>query len=149
MSHRKQPSKRKLAAALGAAGLSLSLAGGISAASAAPTADMPTRNTGASHEITLCEEEVSDVSLATFHVFNAENPGTFRRRIKLAQGCGGCGCGFGCGGGGEQMLLQRGLPRATAMYRHRRTQIGERLRHRIDVPNGALRRAVRPSTDPS
>jgi hypothetical protein len=101
MSHRKQPSKRKLAAALGAAGLSLSLAGGISAASAAPTADMPTRNTGASHEITLCEEEVSDVSLATFHVFNAENPGTFRRRIKLAQGCGGCGCGFGCGGGGD------------------------------------------------
>jgi hypothetical protein len=62
MSHRKQPSKRKLAAALGSAGLSLSLAGGISAASAAPTADMPTRNTGASHEITLCEEEVSDVS---------------------------------------------------------------------------------------
>ena len=97
MSHRKQPSNRKLAAALGAAGLSLSLAGGISAASAAPTADMPTRNTGASHEITLCEEEVSDVSLATFHVFDTENPGTFRRRVKLAQGCGGCGCGVGGG----------------------------------------------------
>jgi len=58
---------------------------------------MPTPKTGMSHEITLCEEEISDVSLATFYVFDNENAGTFRRRIKLAQG--GCGCG-GCGGGG-------------------------------------------------
>ena len=91
MSHRKQPSNRKLAAALGAAGLSLSLAGGISAAGAAPTADIQTQNTKLSHEITLYEEEISDVSLATFYVFDNENAGTFRRRIKLAQG--GCGCG--------------------------------------------------------
>ena len=34
--------------------------------------------------------------LATFYVFDNENAGTFRRRIKLAAG--GCGCG-GCGGG--------------------------------------------------
>ena len=101
MSHRKHPSKRKLAPALGAAGLSLSLAGGVSAASAAPTADIQTQNTKLSHEITLYEEEISDVSLATFYVFDNENAGTFRRRIKLAQGCGGCGCGGGgCGGGG-------------------------------------------------
>jgi hypothetical protein len=68
-----------------------------------------TPKTGISHEIILCEEEISDVSLATFYVFDNENAGTFRRRIKLAQG--GCGppkkilahayggCG-GCGGGG-------------------------------------------------
>jgi hypothetical protein len=93
MSHRKRPSKHKLAPALGAAGLSLSLAGGVSAASAAPTADIQTQNTKLSHEITLYEEEISDVSLATFYVFDNENAGTFRRRIKLAQGCGGCGCG--------------------------------------------------------
>jgi Chaperone of endosialidase len=93
MSHRKQPSKRKLAPALGAAGLSLSLAGGVSAASAAPTADIQTQNTKLSHEITLYEEEISDVSLGTFYVFDKEKVGTSRRGLKLAQGCGGCGCG--------------------------------------------------------
>ena len=50
---------------LGAAGLSLSLASGASAATSGPAADMPTQNTGVSHEIILGEEEVSDVSLAT------------------------------------------------------------------------------------
>jgi hypothetical protein len=107
MSHGKQAStkrKRSINAVpvLSAAGLSLSLASGASAAIGRPAADMPTPKTGMSHEITLCEEEISDVSLATFYVFDNENAGTFRRRIKLAQGCGGCGCG-GCGGcgGGE------------------------------------------------
>ena len=104
MSHRKQPSKRKLAPALGAAGLSLSLAGGVSAASAAPTADIQTQNTKLSHEITLYEEEISDVSLGTFYVFDKEKVGTSRRGLKLAQGCGGCGCGIGggCAGGGDE-----------------------------------------------
>jgi hypothetical protein len=91
MAHRKQPSKRKLAPTLGAAGLSLSLAGGISAAGAAPTADIQTQNTKVSHEITLYEEEISDVSLATFQVFDKEKVGTFRRGLKFAGG--GCGCG--------------------------------------------------------
>jgi hypothetical protein len=100
MSHRKQPSKRKLPPALGAAGLSLSLVSGISAASPAPAENIQTQNTGISHEITLCEEEISDVSLATFYVFDNENAGTFRRRIKLAQGGCGCGGGGGCGDGG-------------------------------------------------
>jgi hypothetical protein len=100
MSHPKQPSKRKLAPALGVAGLSLSLAGGVSAASAAPTADIQTLNTKVSHEITLYEEEISDVSLGTFYVFDKEKVGTFRG-LKLAQGM-GCrgGMGAGCGGGG-------------------------------------------------
>jgi hypothetical protein len=96
MSHAKQAStKRKhsinAVPVLSAAGLSLSLASGASTAIGGP-ADMPTPKTGISHEITLCEEEISDVSLATFYVFDNENAGTFRRRIKLAQG-GGCGCG--------------------------------------------------------
>ena len=72
MSHRKQPSKRKLTPTLGAAGLSLSLAGGVSVASAAPTADIQTQSTKVSHEITLYEEEISDVSLGTFYVFDKE-----------------------------------------------------------------------------
>jgi hypothetical protein len=104
MSHAKQAStkrKRSINAVpvLSAAGLSLSLASGVSAAIGRPAADMPTPKTGMSHEITLCEEEISDVSLATFYVLNVENAGTFRPRIKLAPG--GAGCGFGCGGGGD------------------------------------------------
>jgi hypothetical protein len=101
MSHAKQAStnrKRSINAVpvLSVAGLSLSLASGASAAIGRPAADMPT-----SHEITLCEEEISDVSLATFYVFDNEKAGAFRRRIKLAAGgCGGCG-GCGDGGGGE------------------------------------------------
>ena len=71
MSHAKQAStkrKRSINAVpvLSAAGLSLSLASGASAAIGRPAADMPTPKTGISHEITLCEEEISDVSLATF-----------------------------------------------------------------------------------
>jgi hypothetical protein len=82
MSHAKQPSKRMHRACavplLGAAGLSLSLASGAPAATEGPAADMPTQNTGMSHEITLGEEEISDVSLATFYVFDKENPPTLR-----------------------------------------------------------------------
>jgi Chaperone of endosialidase len=91
MSHRKQPAKRKLAPALGAAGLSLSLVGGVSAASAAPTADIQTQNTKVGHEITLYEEEIFDVGLGTFYVFDKEKVRTSRRGLKFAAG--GCGCG--------------------------------------------------------
>jgi hypothetical protein len=69
--------------------------------------NMPRPNTGASHEITLAEEELSDVSLATFYVFDKESQGTLPpggvQRVR-GGGCGGCrGCGGGgfrgCGGG--------------------------------------------------
>ena len=105
MSHAKQASmkrKRSINAVpvLRAAGLSLSLASGASATIAKPAVDVLTPKTGMSHEITLYEEEISDVSLATFYVFDNENLATFRRRIRLAQG-GGCGCGGGGDGGGE------------------------------------------------
>jgi hypothetical protein len=114
----KQTSKRKRVAkavpALGAAGLTFSLVGGASA-SAVPTSDVPkTPNITPSHEITLGEEEISDVSLATFYVFDKENTGPLRGLVHEARGCGcggcrgggggcrGCGGGFGrgCGGGG-------------------------------------------------
>ena len=98
MSHAKQSSNRKrlkkAVPVLGAAaGLSLSLAGG---APAAPAAGMAPPRTGAGHEIILAEEEISDVSLATFYVFDKEDSATFRPNIQLARG----GCGGGCGGGG-------------------------------------------------
>jgi hypothetical protein len=70
--------------------LSLSLVSGISAASATPAAEASARNAAVSHDITLSEEEISDVSLATYYVFDNENARTFRRGIKFAAG--GCGC---------------------------------------------------------
>jgi hypothetical protein len=102
MSHAKQVSKRKrfkkVAPVLGAAaGLSLSLASG---ASAGPATEMRTPSTGAGHEIIPGEEEISDVSLGTFCVFDKESTPTLRPNIQLARGgCGG-GCGGGCRGGG-------------------------------------------------
>ena len=93
MSHRKPPSKRRFTPALGAAGLSFSLATGISAA-AAPAPDIETQDTGVSHEVTLSEEEISDVSLATFYVFDSEKTQT----LKFRTPGGGCGCAQGCGG---------------------------------------------------
>ena len=76
----KQPSKRtrqmKAVPVLGAAGLSLSLTGGASAVTGGPVADVPmTQSNALGHEITLGEEEISDVSLATFYVFDKENAG--------------------------------------------------------------------------
>ena len=95
MSHAKQAStKRKRSTnavpVLSAAGLSLSLASGASAAIGKPAEGVLTPKTEMSHEITLCEEEISDVSLATFYIFDNERAGISRRGLKLAQG--GCGC---------------------------------------------------------
>ena len=64
--------------------------------------------TSQSQEIFLGEEEISDVSLATFYVFDKESTGPLP--LRLARGCGGGGCGghgcggcHGCGGGGCHM----------------------------------------------
>ena len=102
----KQASKRKRVTkaavpALGAAGLTFSLVGGASA-SAVPTSDVQqTPNYVPTQAITLGEEEIADVSLATFHLFDKENVGG---NVQVAwRGCGGCrgcrGCrGCGCRG---------------------------------------------------
>jgi len=113
MARVKQASKKKhlmkSVPVLGAAGLTFSMVGGASA-SAVPTADVAQSPTvGLGHQVTLGEEEIADVSLATFHVFDKENVGS---GVQLAwRGCGGCrgcrgcrGCGCracrGCGGCG-------------------------------------------------
>ena len=80
---------------LGAAGLSVALAGGASAATGAPAATMLMANNGAKHENTLLEEAIFDVTLATFLVDNKEAAGTFQATRKLATGG---GCGGGCAG---------------------------------------------------
>src|SRR6202035_5273725 len=105
MAHKKQASSRmrrkEAVPVVGMVGVSLSLAGGASAATAVPTADLPLRDTTAPPQITLHEEEIADVSLATFYVFDKETAGTPRLGQQFARGCGGChGCG-GCRGGGR------------------------------------------------
>jgi hypothetical protein len=122
MARVKQASKKKRVTkaafpALGAAGLTFSLVGGASA-SAMPTADvLQTNNFSPSQAFNLGEEEMADVSLATFHLFDKEDTGAVRAGVQLARGCGcggcrgcrgcrgcggrgcrGCGCG-GCAGG--------------------------------------------------
>src|SRR5690349_23625234 len=104
MPNAKQASKRKRRTALpamGIAGASLALAGSASAA-ARPEANVPSWGTGPLHEITLGEEEISDVSLATFYVFDDASRQSMQGNIQLAaRGCGGCGrCGGGCRCGG-------------------------------------------------
>ena len=102
MAHTKPASKRrrrsKALPVLGAAGLSLSLASGASAVPAGPA--LPTQNTiEVGQNITLGEEEIADVSLATFYVFDKENDGTSGPLQRVGHGCGGCGGhGHGCGG---------------------------------------------------
>jgi hypothetical protein len=62
MRHTKRKRRKKAVPVVGAVGVSLSLAGGASAATAVATADMPSRDS-ILPQITLSEEEIADVSL--------------------------------------------------------------------------------------
>jgi hypothetical protein len=116
MSNAKKAPKRrrgaKVVPVLGAAGL-LSLAGGAFAAtSAAPVADLPTQKTAPNHEIILGEEELSDVSLSTFYVFDKESAKSqlgdkvAAERACAARGCAVRGCAVrGCGGCGGRVII--------------------------------------------
>src|SRR5215475_13274491 len=97
---------KKTLPALGTAGLSLALTSSAHAATAGTQSIKPTLNTLFSQEITLAEEEISDVSLGTFYVFDKENAQKPHLGQQLAWGCrcGGCRCGCAfracrCGGG--------------------------------------------------
>ncbi len=92
--------RRKAALVLGAAGVSLAMGGRASAT--APATNVPSEDNA--NRIVLGEEEISDISLATFHVFDKENEPLLRQGLRVAAGCGhgggcgGCGHGGGCGG---------------------------------------------------
>jgi hypothetical protein len=117
MPQMKQASKRKrgtkaAVSALGAAGLTFALLGSATA-SAVPAADVPQTTAFAPNEaITLGDEEIADISLATFYVFDKEQVGSgvqvARRGYggcrgsavrgcadSASAGCRGCACG-GC-----------------------------------------------------
>ena len=98
----KQKSTTKAAAVtvLGATGLGFSLLGSASS-STMPTVDIPqSDNTSPNQRFVLGEEEMADVGLATFHLFDKDNVGG---GVQVAyRGCGGCrGCAArGCRGCG-------------------------------------------------
>src|SRR4029077_12649259 len=105
----------KAVSVLGIAGVSLAASTGGSPADI-PSASLASPPAGSVADLvwqdaapfrlpTLDEEEISDVSLATFRLFDKEGLGNSQSGIQVAfRGCGGgCGChggGFrGCGGG--------------------------------------------------
>jgi hypothetical protein len=98
---KKSKRRSKAVPALGITGLSLSLASGATASISEATTNVP--STSQPHELFLGEEEIFDVSLSEFYVFDKENAGapSLAQGLKLARG-GGCGCGGhgGCGGCG-------------------------------------------------
>jgi hypothetical protein len=96
-SKRKRVTKAAAVPALGAAGLGLSLAGGASA-STLPTADIPqSLDTMTNQRFVLSEEEIADVSLATFHLFDKENSSSGVQQMAWGCRCGGCRACRGCG----------------------------------------------------
>jgi hypothetical protein len=97
MSHTKEAcqGKRRTNAmpTLGAAGLSLSLASGPAAAIGGVTPDLAT-STPIARQV-IDEEEIFDVRLATFRVFDGECTSTPRTRPTIVgAGCGACGIGL-------------------------------------------------------
>src|SRR5262249_16286196 len=106
-------------------GFSLAFTG---AASATAPPDVASRDN--SRQIFLGEEEIADVSLATFHVFDRESESHLREGVTLAAGgvCarggggrrgGGCGGGGEVGGGGGGLWLQRSCRRLRGPMRGR------------------------------
>jgi hypothetical protein len=89
--------RSKALPALGFAGMSLSMASGACASTSEASAktSLPSQK----HEIFFGEEEISDVGLATFYVFDKEHAGPppLFQKLRLAVGGGaGCACSFGC-----------------------------------------------------
>src|SRR5271169_3123198 len=82
------------------------VAGAFLASSTSGTvADIPPQGMAPFQVLNLGEEEISDVSLATFHFVDGESLDTPLPRVQLARGgcgggCGGCGGRGGCGGCG-------------------------------------------------
>ena len=85
--------RRKGLPVLGAAGLSLCFGSGAPAALGVVTTDIPACSVMVNKGHTLREEEITDITLATFHIFDSEEAP--HRHPRIAGGaCGACGSGF-------------------------------------------------------
>jgi len=98
MSRKEQKQLQKVVPVAGVVGVSVALAGGAASAGTVGTAT-DVKNTARAPEINLSEEEIADVSLGTFFVFDREaarEPGV-QYAQRGCRRCGGCrGCGLGC-----------------------------------------------------
>ena len=105
--------RSKALPALGFAGMSLSMASGACASTseASANASPPSQK----HEILLGEEEFSDISSATFYVFDNPAPPPRFQKLRLAAG-GGAGCGCSCGA----CVYSPQPPKATQPTQHRK-----------------------------
>jgi hypothetical protein len=106
-SKQKRTTKAAAVTVLGATGLGFSLLGSASA-STVPAADIAqSDNTSPNQRFVLSEEEMADVSLATFHLLDKKSVGS---GVQLARGCGGCrGCAArGCRGCAARGCAVRG-----------------------------------------
>jgi hypothetical protein len=99
MSRKKQKQLKKAVPVAGVVGASMALAGGGTATAAVgPAPDV--RQAAPGTEMTFIEEEIMDVSLATFFIFDRENIMEPRQPgVRYARGCGGCGGCRGCARG--------------------------------------------------
>jgi hypothetical protein len=96
-SKKRKPSSKAALHMWGTAGLSLAMAGNASAN--APAVEGPPPDSV--KRIVLSEEEIADVSLGTFYVFDREREASPGLRLAAGRCGGGCGCGGhggGCGG---------------------------------------------------
>jgi hypothetical protein len=105
--------------ALGLAGMSLSMASAACASTSEASANTPPPSQ--KHEIFLGKEEISDVSLATFYVFDKENAGppALFQKLRLAAG------------GGAAVAVASAVP-APAVGRNLRSLPWQRSRHSIE-----------------
>jgi hypothetical protein len=104
----------KAVSVLGIAGVSLAASTGGSPADIPPAslasppagsvADILWQNTAPFQIPFLDEEEISDVSLATFHLFDKDDLGSSQSGIQVAFG--GCGGGCGCGHGLAEVAFE-------------------------------------------
>ena len=114
-------SKKALSVVLSVAGMSLA------ATAAGPVASMTLPATAPLQPVPLGEEEIADVSLATFHLFDQEKLGAPRTITELVRGgCGGCGHGGGCGG--ARRRIRRLRPRLRICRNARLRWLRPRLR---------------------
>jgi hypothetical protein len=92
---------KKAVPVVGAVSASVALASGAYATGVANSSqDVSARDTTLGPQINLSEEELSDVSLGTFYVFDKEGFGKPGQQYAIIVACGGCGGCRGCGGCG-------------------------------------------------
>lgn len=106
-SKRDRTTKAATITVMGATGLGLSLLGNASASTISGADAAQPGNTQPDQRFILGEEEMADVSLATFHLFDKENVRGMQLAARACGGCRGCaargcrGCGVracrGCG----------------------------------------------------